>query len=69
MCNCIETVNDQLRPHNTRLVTTHRITDGALIGTMEIRTERIVNYRDCKLPMLVTPAFCPMCGEKIKDAA
>lgn len=65
MCDCIQTINDKLRQYNTRLVTTHRVTDGALILAMEIRTERIVNYRDGKLPMLVTPAFCPMCGEKV----
>lgn len=66
MCNCIEVINEKLRPHNTRLVTTHRIADGALIGTMEIRTEVIELRRDAKLPVLVTPAFCPNCGEKIK---
>lgn len=65
MCSCIEQVNDRLAVHNTRLVTCHRVMDGALIGTMEIRTERVKNYRDGGLPKLVTPTYCPFCGVKI----
>jgi hypothetical protein len=60
MCDCIKTVNEALREHNTTLVFT-------LLGAPNrvcVAAERIENRRDRKKAAAVVATFCPFCGEK-----
>lgn len=68
MCDCIEKVNEQLRPYNTaiELATVIDFDTGKMSLKLEIPTVKIKS-RGTKLRL--SPLFCPFCGEdQQKDA-
>lgn len=64
-CNCIETFNERLAEHNTRLVPIFSIPrDGSESWTtVNIVTEKIDRKKRVG-PVLAAATFCPFCGTR-----
>lgn len=64
-CDCIKRVNAQLKPHDTELVLTFRLTESLGINsTLAIPTKWIAGIKKRKKPMTIVITFCPFCGKK-----
>jgi hypothetical protein len=65
MCDCIKMVNEELAKSNTRLLTTIPWKTSIAIRPL-LRTEKL-DPKDRTGPITLTAAFCPFCGEEIKN--
>lgn len=64
-CNCIDSVNELLKPHNSELV--HTLGFGGTPCRTVIQTSKIASkQRGQAKAMLAT--FCPFCGERYAPA-
>jgi hypothetical protein len=66
-CNCIEQVNDQLKPYNTRVVRelSLNFTTGKSRMLLLIPTEKIDSKKRGHAKTVVA-AHCPVCGKRIR---
>lgn len=62
MCNCISTIDEALKPHNTKLALT--ITFGGKCEAYPtIQTEQVEKGRGKPKAKAMLPSFCCFCGE------
>lgn len=66
-CNCITTVNDLLKPRNTRLATTIVFKQPAY-EAVTITTEQIETGRGKGKAVAMLPTFCPFCAASYREA-
>jgi thiol-disulfide isomerase/thioredoxin len=59
MCNCNQELDELLKEHNTRLVTTMFRTPNVVVP----QTEKIDSKKPGK-PFVVLASYCPFCGEE-----
>jgi hypothetical protein len=66
MCDCVEKVNANLKPHNTVLseISMLNMMSGTSRQSLKIATEKL--HRKRSKVKVVIPTFCPFCGEKIR---
>jgi len=68
-CNCVNTVNENLKPHNTKLALGFSMTqDRTMFTRLLIQTEKADKNSRVKT-MSVTATFCPFCGVKFNGCA
>lgn len=66
MCNCITTINDDLKPNGQCLDTTMFGVGKAT--TMLIRTDKWKYENRRNMPTRMIATFCPFCGERYPAA-
>lgn len=68
-CNCVKTVNENLKSHNTRLSLGFSMTqDYGVISRLLIQTEKADKNSRVKMTS-VAATFCPFCGVKFNGCA
>ncbi|WP_018900377.1 hypothetical protein [Rhizobium sp. 2MFCol3.1] len=67
-CSCIETVNEQLSKHNTRLTQAMMFHKAAHPGLM-LETEQVETGRGKPKAVSMFLTYCPFCGEKYGEQA
>ncbi len=65
MCDCINKLDEDLKPHNTQLCITWNYVTGAT--KVSIRTEQLETGRGKKKAVGVSANYCPFCGEEYQD--
>lgn len=66
MCDCIDQIDERLKPENSRLLRLWSINQsgGLAMETVALQTEKI-NVRN-RRKMGAMASYCPFCGEKYK---
>lgn len=69
-CDCVETFNEQLREHNTRIALGLIRWPGTdFVERPTINAEQIERGRGKKKAATIVPHFCPFCGIKYEAPA
>lgn len=68
MCECIEKIDEMLKPHNTKLGLT--VVFGQPVTVFpSLETEQIEKGRGKPKAKAMLPSFCPFCGTKYEAAS
>lgn len=69
MCDCVETINTNLAPHNCKVAQAIRLTAdmSSMFSSTIIATEKIDKAKR-KAPPTLMATFCPFCGERENSA-
>lgn len=62
-CECVETINEKLKPYNTRLTQAMMLQECAHPGLM-LQTDQIESGRGKKKAVSIFLSYCPFCGNK-----